>query len=105
MVGSIDFLACRLFRLEADSAVSTVAEWFVLGLAAAAEVDGWELIFLILFTLMVEEFCATRYFVRAIFRSLDRYVSHDRSPSSVYLLGRTLHIARDGSTLFCWRDE
>jgi hypothetical protein len=59
--------------------MSAVAEWFVLRLATAAEIDGWKLIFLILFALMVEEFCVAGDFVRSVFERFDSY-SHDLPP-------------------------
>jgi hypothetical protein len=56
--------------------MSAVAEWFVLRLATAAEIDGWKLIFLILFAFMVEEFCPASDFVRTVFECFNSY-SHD----------------------------
>ena len=59
--------------------MSAVAEWFVFRLATAAEIDGWKLIFLIFFALVVEEVCAAGDFVRSIFECLNSY-SHDLPP-------------------------
>ena len=51
-----------LSGIESCFCMTAVAERLVLRLAAAAEIDGWKLIFLILFALMVEEFCAAGHF-------------------------------------------
>src|SRR6185295_6851640 len=69
----------RFFCFKADGTMSAVAEWFVLRLAAAAEIDRWKLIFLIFFALVVEEVCAAGDFVRSVFECLDSY-SHDLPP-------------------------
>jgi len=70
----------RLFRLESDAAVRAVAEGLVLRLATAAKVNRRELIFLIFFPLVVEQFRSSRHFVWSVLCCGDLHFCHDFFP-------------------------
>jgi hypothetical protein len=66
-----------LLGFEAGFFVAAVAERLVFRLAAAAKVNGRELVFLIFFTLVVEQFSSAFHLVGTVFRHTNDYISHN----------------------------
>ena len=66
----------RLLGFEARVFVAAVAERLVFRLAAATEIEGRELIFLILLTLVVEQFGSPFNLIGTVFQCTNYYISH-----------------------------
>jgi hypothetical protein len=64
---SSSWLACGLLSFKARGVVAAIAKGLVFGVAAATEIEGRELIFLILFTLVIEQLGSALHFVGTVF--------------------------------------
>jgi hypothetical protein len=65
-----------LLGFKARGVVATVAKGLVFGLAAAAEIEGRKLVFLILFTLVIEQLGSALHLIGTVFRNTNGYISH-----------------------------
>jgi hypothetical protein len=70
------WLARGLLGFKACGVVAAVAKGLVFRLAAATEIEGRELVFLILFTLVVEQFGSALHLIGTVFRYTNYYISH-----------------------------
>ena len=66
-----------LLGFEACIFVAAIAKRLVFRLAAAAEIEGRKLVFLMLFTLVIEQLGSALNFVGTVFRHTNYYVSHN----------------------------
>ena len=104
MVKSSEFslLTRGLLGFKSRRVVAAVAKRLVFRLAAATEIHGRELVFLILFTLVIEQLGSALHFVGTVFRYTNDYISHsfllviNSRPSNS---GAEHDIARDGLQL------
>src|SRR5215813_6820841 len=75
-VPSSPWLTRGLLGFKACTFVTAIAKGLVFRLAAATEIEGRELIFLILFTLVIEQLGSAFHFVGTVFRHPNDYISH-----------------------------
>src|SRR5262247_1247470 len=73
---SSSWLACGLLGFKACAFVAAITKGLVFRLAAATEIEGRELVFLILFTLVIEHLGSALHFVGTVFRHTNDYISH-----------------------------
>jgi hypothetical protein len=69
-------LTRSLLGFEARGVVAAVAERLVFRLATPTKIERRELIFLILLTLVVEQFGSALHLIGTVFRYTNYYVSH-----------------------------
>src|SRR5262245_30591546 len=75
-VPSSPWLPRGLIGFKACCIVAAIAKRRGSGLTAAGEIDGRELVLLILLTLVIEQLGAALYFVGTVFRHANDYISH-----------------------------
>src|SRR5262245_57559986 len=75
-VPSSPWLPRGLLGFKACCIVAAIAKGLVFRLTAATEIEGRELVFLILFTLVIEQLGSALYFVGTVFRHANDYISH-----------------------------